>query len=52
MYKNPGKSIKSLTKLVVGIGMALSVVGGLSLMSRPGGIFVGLLVAALGCLLS
>ena len=52
MYKNPGKTIKRLTKVIVGVGMALSIVAGLAFLAMPGGFFVGLLVAALGCLLS
>ena len=50
MYNNAGKSIKNLTKVIVGIEMALAVIAGIAIMVSGGlGFWLGLLVAGLGC---
>lgn len=50
MYNNAGKRIKNLTKVIVGIEMALAVIAGIAIMPSGGlGFWLGLLVAGLGC---
>lgn len=52
MYSNVGSKIKSLVKIIVGVGMAASVLVGIVIWVTAEAFLLGLLIAGLGCFAS